>query len=72
MSDACVPVIDCPECGAKDSPMSYEGTYTKKGHPDIVLWTCSACGKVANITHDIIIKRWITAEELEAMGYSKE
>ena len=64
------PVIDCPVCGAKDVVMSCEGTYIRREEPkQITVWSCSACGKVPNIEHDIVIKRWVTTAELEAMGW---
>jgi len=66
-----IPIIDCPLCGAKDVPMSYEGTFTKEGFPEIELWTCTNCKKVPYVEEDVPIKRWITTEELEKMGWER-
>jgi len=53
-----VPVIDCPNCGAKDIPLSHIATMVKKGYPDIEIWECSACGAVPNLGSDVPVKRY--------------
>jgi len=68
-----VPIIDCPLCGAKDVPLSHEGSFVRHETPEIRidLYTCSACGKVPNVEEDLVIKRWVSMVELEAMGYKR-
>ena len=38
-----IPVWDCPECGAKDQPLSKRGSWSKVGQPDIRVWSCPGC-----------------------------
>ena len=64
-----VPLVDCPWCGEKDVPQSYEGTWSKEGSLDVVIWVCSNCGKLPSLFHSVVIKRWVTAAELEAQGW---
>lgn len=66
----CIPIIDCPICEAKDVPLSHEATMTK-GDKAIEIWQCSSCGKVPNIANNLKIKRYISINDLKAMGFSK-
>jgi len=65
-----VPVIDCPSCGKKNSPLTTVGPFIKKGKPDIYVSGCSNCDRVP--LGESEIKGYISIEELEAMGWSKE
>lgn len=69
-----IPVIDCPICGAKDAPLSFEAEFQhkEKGRPSIIIWSCSNCGKVPNVAGDMKIKRYISINDSELMGYTKE
>jgi len=63
-----IPIIDCPICGAKDVPLSYEVTMSK-GKKTIEMWSCSSCGKVPNILKDLKVKRWVSVKELRELGW---
>lgn len=65
-----IPVIDCPICGAKDVPLSCDSILSKEGESDIVVWSCSACGKVPNLAEDVKVKRCLSPEDMEKMGYA--
>ncbi len=67
----CIPIIDCPICHTKDVPLSHVAAMTK-GKKTVEIWECSNCGKVPNIGEDIKVKRYISVNELLAMGFSKE
>jgi uncharacterized Zn finger protein len=66
-----IPIIDCPVCKAKDVPLSHINTLSKKGHPDVVIWECTNCGKVPNVAQNLKIKKYISVEELETMGWKQ-
>lgn len=67
-----IPIVDCPSCGAKDVPLSFEGEFTKKGRPDVVVYTCSNCNKVPNVAEDLKVKRYISIKELEELGWKQD
>lgn len=67
-----IPVIDCPICGEKDAPLAYEATMTKKGKPNIIVWSCAHCGKVPNLGEDIEVKKYVSIKELEELGWKQE
>jgi RNase P subunit RPR2 len=64
-----IPIIDCPACHAVDVPLSYEGTYQKEGEEDVVIFTCTNCGAVPNMVAEVQIKKWLSLEELEKLGW---
>jgi len=70
-SDKIVPVIDCPVCGAVDTPLSHQATVRKDGYPDIDIWECSNCGKVPNLMQDIKVKKYVSVRDLEKTGWKK-
>lgn len=65
-----IPLIDCPECGAKDQPASHSGPWVK-GKKEVHIWSCPNCDAVLNLENDLKPKGWISIRELEAMGWSK-
>jgi len=67
----CIPVVDCPNCGAIDVPLSFHGRYRKEGLPIITVWSCTKCGTVPNLDEDLKVKRYISANDLEKMGFSR-
>ena len=67
-----IPVIDCPNCGAKDVPLSHEVTMTKEGMEDIEIWACTNCGTVPNIAGDLKVKAYISIKQLKALGWEAQ
>lgn len=78
-----IPIFDCPHCGKKDQPASHHGPYIKRirdekgrfikgGYKELHIWSCPTCDKVLNLDKDFKPKKWITVEELEAMGWKEE
>lgn len=69
-----VPIVDCTneKCGAKDVPASYMGCWTKevsKGIKKVYIWVCPDCNTVLNLASALKVKKWLSIEELEKMGW---
>jgi len=81
--DKIIPIFDCPHCGKKDQPASHHGPYIKRirdkkgrfmkgGYIELHIWSCPACDTCLNAVEDFKPKKWISIEELEAMGWKEE
>lgn len=62
-----VPIVDCPNCGAKDTPLSFKAQMVK-GEKVIEIWECPECGTVPNFGSDLEVKRWVDIQELKEAG----
>ena len=68
-----IPIIDCPMCGVENVPLSFDGEFEDKSgrhRPNIVVWSCSSCGKIPNLVGDVKVKRYISLKELKELGWS--
>jgi len=64
-----IPMMDCPGCGEKDTPLSFKGPFVKKGSPEIWVSFCPKCERVP--LDESEIKGYVSEEELQRMGWSK-
>jgi len=64
-----IPIWDCPNCGAENTPLSSEGPWVKEGFPEIWIFYCPVCKAVP--IEEEQIKGYASPEHLEQMGWKR-